>query len=300
MSALTLFITIVLLSILVPAMLPAIRERSWKRFGIALVLSFFIFPLPLFVYGASAVLVPDWKGGCPHGWLDCFHLGKLALAPLVLLAIAALYALEVYRVQNRNARWIVVGTVLGAMVASICFVYGLVFAGVSSGIMALWLLVPGYAAIWYGIRAAQLLRSRAAGDPTGFWALAGSAPFWAGAWVWSHKIYQTLPDKPPDCFVVTAALRGHGSLVGPFVEVIHNEGLRPANRQLLTLWGFEAIWRQRAPRSHKIFRRIYNRTGPVLAKRITSPWLADAAYLMIKPVELAARLWISGSGRRKI
>jgi hypothetical protein len=45
----------------------------------------------------------------------------------------------------------------------------------------------------------------------------------------------------------------------------------------------------RAPRSHRRFRCFYNFIGPVVASRVTSPFIADAAYLAIKPVEIVAR-----------
>jgi hypothetical protein len=66
--------------------------------------------------------------------------------------------------------------------------------------------------------------------------------------------------------------------------------VRFANQQLITLWQLEALWRTTALRSHTIFRRGYNLFGPIIARRITSPWVADAAYVALKPAELLARL----------
>jgi hypothetical protein len=68
------------------------------------------------------------------------------------------------------------------------------------------------------------------------------------------------------------------------------------------LWQFETLWRDCAPLSHALFRCVYNRFGPVLARRIVSPWLADLAHLAINPVELLAGLMINcvAAGRRKV
>ena len=280
---------------------PALKRKSWKAFFAALGLSFFGILLPLFVFLFSALLVPEWKGGCRHGWLDCFHLGKLALTPLILAATAALYALDIYRVADRTRPWIVLGICLGALVAAVCLVLGVIsFGGAADG-FALWLLVPSYVSVWYGIRAAQLAKIAGLGLAAYLRAFGCSLPFWLAGWFWSRHIYALLPAQPPDCFVVTAAARGHESIVGPFFEINRGGRRRRANRQLITLWQFEALWQARAPRSHALFRRAYNRLGPAAAGCITSPEMADLAHLALKPVELLAALAVKGAvgGKRK-
>jgi hypothetical protein len=244
--------------------------------------------LPLIVFGLSAFLVPEWKGGCAHGWGDCFHLGKLALTPFVLWATAALYAVEVCRVTNPTERWIVLGFFFGAMVSSVCLAYGLVFCGLQMGRLAAWLLVPAYISAWYNARAIQLMKAASLNPVAFVIASCSSLPFWVGAVVWSRRTYEALPDQNPSCFVVTAATRGHRRLVGPFVQVKHGGHLVLANQQLMTLWQFEAAWRVHAPRSHARFRRAYNLIGPAIARNITSSWIADLAYLALKPAEFLA------------
>jgi hypothetical protein len=259
--------------------------------------------LPLFVFAFSVFLVPEWKGGCTHGWWDCFHVGKLALTPLVLWATAALYAVEVCRVTDPTKRWIVLGFFLGALVSSGCLVYGLVCTSFGSGNLAAWLLVPGYVSVWYCARTVLLMRA-AALTPTNYvTAACGSLPFWVGSLAWARYAYAALPNQPPSCFVVSAAMQGHPRLVGPFFETSRAGRSLMANRQLLTLWQFEALWRDRFPRSHSCFRRAYNRFGPSLARRITSPWAADLVYLALKPAQFLAELattgWEYGAYRKK-
>ncbi len=100
-----------------------------------------------------------------------------------------------------------------------------------------------------------------------------------------------LPDtQPKGCVVVTAAGRGHHFIVGPFFQIEHHGARQMANRQLDTFWQFEAIWRKRSPRSHRLFRKVYNRLGPSLAARITSRWRADVVFLTLKPFEHLARV----------
>ena len=271
------------------ALPPAIKEKSWRRFFIALILSFVGIVLPLFVFLFSFFLEPEWKGACVFGWLDCFIAGKLALTPIVLLATAALYALEILRVGNRTARWIVVGIFLGAIISSICFVFGVVCFGFEANAFKLWLLVPFYVAIWYSARAVELIKGARLNLWTYLISLVCSLPFWLASWLWSRSLYASLPDTAPsDCFIVTAAGQGHAALVGTYIEIERNGRKRLVNQQLITFWQFEDLWRNLAPRSHRIFRRGYNRVGPIIAAQIKSPWLADFIYFAIKPLELMA------------
>ena len=275
------------------ALAPAIKAKSGLRFFGALILSFIGVLFPLFIFWFSSMMEPEWKGDCTCGWLDCFITGKLALTPLVLLATAALYALDILRVQNRTAPWIVIGIFLGAIVSSICFILGVVCIGFEHYTLdtKFWLLVPFCVAAWYSIRAVQLIQAARLDFQTYLVSVAISLPFWLASWLWSRSLYAALPDEAPGgCFIVTAAGRGHAAFVGRHVRIERNGCSRLVNQQLITFWQFENRWRNFAPRSHRIFRRGYNRVGPAIAARIKSPWLADFVYVVLKPFELFAKL----------
>jgi hypothetical protein len=283
----------ILILILIPALLalPVAAQKSWLRYLAATFICLTGVELPLIVYFASGFLTPDWKGDCPHGWVDCFILGKLALAPLVLLATAALYHLEILRGQRQQSpgRLLVCAVFLGAITSTVCLVFGVVSLGWQGLGWKEWLLVPGYVAVWYSVRTGQLMRATQLGFGDYFWALIGSLPFWIASALWSKSIYSSLPDKAPDtCFIVTAACRGHGKLVGPFFDVEHCGRRVQANKQLITFWKLETSWRENAPFSHKYFRRAYNRLGPCAAATIRSPWLADLAFIALIPIERIA------------
>jgi hypothetical protein len=216
-------------------------------------------------------------------------VGKLALCPLVLLATAALYALEILRVENRTALWIVAGVFLGAIVSSLCFVFGVVCFGADA--FKWWLLVPFYVAVWYSIRAVELIKAARQSFQTSLISVACSLPFWLASWFWSRSLYASLPNQAPEgCFIVTAAGSGHAAFVGRHIEIERNGRSLLVNQQLIIFWQFENLWQNIAPHSHRIFRRGYNRIGPVIAARINSPWLADFVYLAIKPFEFMAKL----------
>jgi hypothetical protein len=284
------FILIVVVILSMLAGRPALKAKSWNRFFVGFVLSFFGILLPLVFFFLSAFLVPEAKDECPHGWLDCFYMGKLALTPFVLWATAALYAVEIYEIKDRTRPWIVQGFFVGAIVSSVCAVFGLVSKGNE---LPLLLVVPFYTAVWYVLRAVQLIQAAKITASPLVKTATSSLPFWAASVFWSYNTYLSLPDHfRPDCFVVTAASRGHRKFVGPFREVPHRGQTRLANQQLITLWQLEALWRTHDPRSHAVFRRAYNIIGPIIARRITAPLIADALYIALKPAELLARLFV--------
>jgi hypothetical protein len=265
-------------------------ESSLKRLTLAFLAVTFGIVVPLLVFFFSAFLTPEWKGGCPHGWLDCFNLGKLTLSPVVLWAVISFYAVEICRPTPPLARDFIMGLFLGCVVAGGCFLYGTATLHGESERMMVCLIVPFYTAVWHGIRLVQAHRHA---RPHPIWYLVyllGSLPFWIGGLQWSRRIFATLPNTPPECFVVTAASCGHKKLVGPFTETLHRGQRRMANQQLITLWNLERIWREIAPQSHYWFRCVYNRVGPAVARQINSPLKADAVHLALKPVEWTARL----------
>lgn len=107
----------------------------------------------------------------------------------------------------------------------------------------------------------------------------------AAMWEISRRVeatYAELPPTEPKCYVVAAAASGHRRWVGtPIVD-----GRRRANRQLLRLKCLELWLAAAMPLAHRRFRQSYDRIGPPLARLVArSPWIADVAYLSLKPIE---------------
>lgn len=247
---------------------------------------FFQYALPLLFFFVSAMLVPDSKANALMGWLDGFFLGKLAMTPMVLWAVAASYVSDVLKLELRP--WMVLGHLAGALAATSCALIGLAIVPremVAMGFM----VVPVYTAVWYDIRAVQVWREQQPLAGPVVATAAGSGVLFAAALGWSWQVYQELPEEPPECFVVTAASRGHEAVVGPMREHVRRGMRRRVNDQLLTFWALEARWRVVSPGSHRLVRRVYNRVGPVVARRLRHPLLADAMCLLLKPAEWAAR-----------
>jgi hypothetical protein len=109
------------------------------------------------------------------------------------------------------------------------------------------------------------------------------------------RFYDSLPNQPPqDCFIVTAASRGHGWLVRTW----RDDCGRTVNRQLMTFWQLEATLAATAPRFHRVLRGIYNRFAPPIARCIVFRWMADIVYLLLKPLEWTAVVILRRSDRR--
>jgi len=104
-----------------------------------------------------------------------------------------------------------------------------------------------------------------------------------------YEMYAELPLVPPNCYIATAAARGHRRLVGSrTVHLASGQSMR-VNRQLQIFKFTELALLAVSPGFHKVMRRMYDSMGRPLARTIRHPLVADAAYLLLKPFE-----WVAG------
>jgi hypothetical protein len=103
--------------------------------------------------------------------------------------------------------------------------------------------------------------------------------------------YASLPPQPPssDCYVCSAAARGHRWIVRSATRLGDDGTAYIANDQLRTLKAFELLIVAVSPALHRAMRRIYDRVGPPLAAALANPLAADVAYFALKPLEWLAR-----------
>lgn len=94
--------------------------------------------------------------------------------------------------------------------------------------------------------------------------------------------YAALPPSEGDCFVATAASRGHRALMG--------DGAGSLTRQLRAFKAGELALAAARPGWHRALRRVYDRCGPMAARRLSGPWRADLAYLLLAPAAALVRL----------
>jgi hypothetical protein len=113
---------------------------------------------------------------------------------------------------------------------------------------------------------------------------------WRGSFLWMLHEYSRLPTSPPpDCYVSTAAARGHPRLVHGRRRVSPHGDMHVVNAQMCTLKAAELLLASLSPGAHRACRWAYDRIGPTLASALVHPLLADAAYLALKPAEWLAR-----------
>lgn len=105
----------------------------------------------------------------------------------------------------------------------------------------------------------------------------------------SRSMIAELPKTPPsptECFIVTAAARGHQTIVRSFVDCATG---RLTNSQLATFRALEDWTIRHIPRVHRMARSVYNVIAPPIARSIIFRWQADLVYLFLKPLEWAIR-----------
>ena len=101
-----------------------------------------------------------------------------------------------------------------------------------------------------------------------------------------YELYAALPPTPPpDCYIATAAARGHPRFVRSWVVERAGGKVMRVNGQLQCLKCAEFALKAVSPRLHESLRKIYDVVGKRLAYRIQNPFLADCAYLLLKPGE---------------
>ena len=105
-----------------------------------------------------------------------------------------------------------------------------------------------------------------------------------------YELYNALPlQPPPDCYIATAAAQGHPKIVDTGTVVRADGSSLRVNQQLQILKCAELALLAISPRLHKLLREIYDVLGRSLAQRIRTPFVADMAYLLLKPFVWVAK-----------
>lgn len=145
----------------------------------------------------------------------------------------------------------------------------------------------GYAyGLWLLIRPREILRLMPQSQLLlGGWFVAISATVLINI-TKTRDVVAKLPDEPSGCFLVTAATRGHPTIVRSSIDPATG---RLSNGQLATFRSFEEWLIQHSPRTHRTVRAVYNTVAPPLARAILFRWQADVVYLILKPLEWLVR-----------
>lgn len=121
---------------------------------------------------------------------------------------------------------------------------------------------------------------------------------WLGAFLaaWRFAVeqavetYATLPTSAPSqCYVATAAAKGHSQYVGSITTQTTSGDVVIVNLQLQYLKCAELAVKTIFPRLHHSIRKVYDLVGPRCVRWLRHPLAADAAYTSLKPIEWLVR-----------
>ncbi len=259
---------------------------------------------PVLMLLASAPLSGGYQGE-RGGWFFHIHSGLAALALVPVYAVGSfLVGRGIVRTDYRLQSGIHI-VVLHTLLWICCwYAFATAALGMSddrSQDMSAAAIVPAAAAINYALLLLDVYRHDQ-WQPTPLLKL----------WIWfsalalsllakiplAMRLYDTLPPERPDgygdCFVVSAAARGHAGVVGSHFDPQLG---RTVNLQWHSLRAFENHLMAAHPQVHGYLRSAYNRVGPAVAARIRSPYAADLVYCLLKPAEWLTRLYLATVAR---
>ena len=248
---------------------------------------------------ATVAFEPDWKGSKGMHWfyytLD--NWAGTTLWPIyffgVSLLIAALFRPELPRRSVMYLVGILTCAAISWWYVIALFAWNFTGSFINSPSLA---FVPAAAGFGYSLYAGIILRN-CKYDWSHIQSSWKVLVAWLGGLLVSifvkyplaFTLYARLPDDAPDdCFIVTAATRGHRDVVGSWRDEEQN---RLLNQQLLTFWSFENWLKKYLPRTHQFLRFVYNYVGPLLARTIVFRWQADLVYCALKPFEWLIRFF---------
>jgi len=221
----------------------------------------------------------------------------LAILGGLFLCAAPLGIRWIYRLAEqkfgRKTTWLIL-LVLGVLGAILIAVMSLLTYG--APLVPIAMLILAGAPFWCLEIAAfvsfRLLRDYEFKARLTTWQIVGPLAWlgaFGGAWRFAvikmGEVYASLPPQPPECYVATAAAKGHPRLVRSWPAAARDGRPFRANRQLQRLKCAELALQAAWPAGHHHLRRAYDTLGPHLARRLHHPLLADAAYLLLKPAE---------------
>lgn len=234
-----------------------------------------------------------WKGHKGHHWIYYVLESYPAMTLWPTYGLGGAVFIAAVCNANLAARSPLVFLIVSVQaVVSLWYTFACLFLDFSNGEFT---VVPGSCAACYSLYAAVLFKNR-------MWSLEHIKQQWLaivavlstflGAVIAKYPLarayFDQLPDEPPDnCFVVTAATRGHRGVVRTWYEESLN---RVVNRQLINFWEFEDWLRVNFPSTQIGMRKVYNFIGPLIARLIVFKWQADLVYWALKPAEWLAKM----------
>lgn len=254
-----------------------------------------VYVAPLYMLILSTALRGGYQGERGGHWFFHSHSEWAGMALVPVFAWATFRGAFLFGSPAHARSYLNYVVMITLVVICSWYAFATAFLGMSddySNDLSILACVPALAAINYALMVCDI-RRRGMLHPespratyTWFAALGVSVLV---RFAFAKRFYDALPKESPagygDCFVVTAAAHGHPALVGSARE--RGSG-RVVNEQLRRMWAFESLLCEKCPRFHRRLRHVYDIVGPQVARRVRTPYAADAVYLLLKPVEWLA------------
>jgi hypothetical protein len=248
--------------------------KVWVRFG---------------VYSGVAVAVGFWGlfvltsySGPPRSIIAQFFTAFFFSLLGIIVPWAIVYGLHFSLKKYDWTKWII-------LILIVICILGIVYLFIFSLLCSTPWAVAAYAAMSFMIirhrkeKGFQFSLAQLLGFVTWF---GGYCATWRVAYLIVLEEYSKLPtDPPPQCYLCTAAARGHRRWVRSEEHFAADGRKFRVNDQLRRFKAFELFLIAVCPRMHRLCRWIYDLAGPVLARTIVHPIIADIAYAALKPPE---------------
>ena len=230
-------------------------------------------------------------------WLAIFF----SLIPLGILAaiVSSNHALDARRIPKPPKRrtWRAL-SIQGGVALFLLIVVGVLSQGIVFAVLLLPVLLAGpyLMLLCMGATLCRVYRTDFSEPPQRSKPIpvAATAGGYLAAWPLAISqaqiVYSSLPMHDPSCYICTASAHGHRWLTRAEPVRFADGNVMLVTKQMRILKAAEWLIAERLPRLHRAMRWIYDRSGPRIAGRIRSPWLADVSYLLFVPVAAGARL----------
>ena len=257
---------------------------------------------------STAAFAPWWKGNKGLTWMFYVNDGPAAVVMYPAYfggAIAFAYAvLKPQQAVKSPLTFVAIALNVALSLWYVLFVLVMRYTrpGDTSGDLTtriLFALVPGSAAVAYALMLVALIRRSN---------LPKTVPPWTWAITWcggflacffakaplAMRLYSQLPDKPPECFIVTAAAFGSSKGCGNLDRSRIWSTRKPAIASFLAVRRF--FGRSVSSRSPALCVKRTTALGHAFAQRIATRWHADVVYVLLKPLEWCAVVFVKLCG----
>lgn len=231
----------------------------------------------------AMITEPDYRYKYGHSYLSLIESGNSGYITGGVMLLAGMAMLIFMFTERQQA------SLAKILLQALFFIVAAYYFLLDLFVYDVWLLIllPLFYTIFHGILLYFMVTRYDHAKPDKYYLTTGIAALCLSVAAYfkvlfAQNLFYSLPEVAPECFIVTAAAKGHPNIVKSYVK---NDGEKIMNRQLEEFYAFEYWLVNHFPRFHQRLRKRYNVIGPVIARRLNAPWKADLMYFTLKPLQ---------------